>query len=120
MGLQMDAAHIHDAQRLVGNKSPPPAVSVTQRPEEAASNHNGGTCHDDIAARFAFHRRSARRRSASLLRMITPSSAWSGDERMGNAECGQDSRGKPADEMEQPTRSAEVVPMPLRKRASIR
>ena len=51
-----------------------------------------------------------------LLRMITPSPAWSGNERMGSAACGQDTDGKPASEMEQPTRSAEVVAMPLRKR----
>jgi len=55
-----------------------------------------------------------------LLRMITPPPAWPGDERMGNAACGQDTDGKPADVMEQPTRSAEVVPMPLRKRGNIR
>ncbi|MBV7521220.1 hypothetical protein [Ensifer sp. ENS12] len=55
-----------------------------------------------------------------LLRMITPSPALSGDERMGSAAIGEDTGGKPADEMEQPTRSAEVVPMLLRKRGNIR
>ncbi|KRD68196.1 hypothetical protein [Ensifer sp. Root278] len=55
-----------------------------------------------------------------LLRMITPSPAWSEVERMGSAAIGQDTGGKPADEMEQPTRSAEVVPMLLRMRGNVR
>ncbi len=52
--------------------------------------------------------------------MITPSPALSGDKRMGSAAIGEDTGGRPADKMEQPTRSAEVVPMLLRKRGNIR
>ncbi|MEI3854353.1 MULTISPECIES: hypothetical protein [Ensifer] len=51
-----------------------------------------------------------------LLRMIRPSQAWSGVEHMGSAACSQDTDSKPADEMDQPARSAKVLAMPSRKR----
>lgn len=55
-----------------------------------------------------------------LLRMTTASPAWSGGEHMGRTAYDQHTDGRPADEMEHLTRSARVVPMPLRMRDNIR
>jgi hypothetical protein len=51
-----------------------------------------------------------------LLRILTPSSAWSGVERMGSATVGDDTDAKTADDMAKHARSADVVAMPLQKR----